>query len=136
MEKYTPKIHEDGRYVEMLLEAKKCQCCKKLMIKKDSGRLFPMYLRINQNEQMKAAGLVYETSTIVDDEPICIECEKSGKASFLCALCEERKPSDKKKESFGDPAEFLCKDCYETVPAKKWDEKVDELQEFHRWDFE
>lgn len=136
MEKYIPKIHEGGRYVEMLLEAKKCKCCNKVMITKETNNLFPMYYAINQEAQMKAAGLVYITSTLVDDEPICIECEQSGKASFLCALCEERKTTDKKQESFGDPAEFLCKDCYESVPAKKWDEKVDELRESHYWDFE
>jgi hypothetical protein len=120
----------------MLLAAKKCKCCQKVMIEKETKNLFPNFYAINQKAQMKAAGLVYMTATLVDDEPICIECEESGKASFLCELCDERKTTDKKQESFGDPAEFLCKDCYESVPAKKWHEKVDELQESHRWDFE
>lgn len=75
------------------------------------------------------------TNTLVDDEPICIECEQAGKSDFLCALCKERKRSNKKQESFGDPSEFLCTDCYETKPAKIWDEKVDELVEAHRYDY-
>src|SRR3990167_5573450 len=137
MENYTPKVHENGRYVEMLIEAKKCSCCEKIMVDKIGYHsIFPKYLRINQEAQMKAAGFVYSTSTLVDDEPICLECEQAGKADFLCAMCDERKTTDKKHESFGDPAEFLCKDCYETKPAKVWDEKVDELQDAHRYDFE
>jgi len=137
MENYTPKIHENGRYVEMLIETKKCKCCEKIMVAKlGYYSIFPKYMRINQEAQMKAAGFVYSTSILVDDEPICLECEQSGKADFLCAMCDERKTTDKKQESFGDPAEFLCKDCYETKPAKVWDEKVDELQDAHRYDFE
>ena len=136
MENYTPKIHENGRYVEMLIEAKKCKCCEKIMVTKlGYHSIFPKYMRINQEAQMKAAEFVYSTSTLVDDEPICLECEQAGKADFLCAMCDERKTTDKKQESFGDPAEFLCKDCYETKPAKVWDEKVDELQDAHRYDF-
>jgi len=137
MENYTPKVHENGRYVEMLIEAKKCECCEKIMVAKLSYySIFPKYVRINQEAQMKAADFVYSTSTLVDDEPICLECEQAGKADFLCAMCDERKTTDKKEKSFGDPAEFLCKDCYETKPAKVWDEKVDELQDAHRYDFE
>jgi hypothetical protein len=137
MENYTPKVHENGRYVEMLIEVEKCKCCDKIMIANlGYYSIFPKYMRINQEAQMKAAGFVYPSSTLVDDKRICIECEQADKATILCALCEERKPSSKKQESFGDPAEFLCSDCYETKPAKIWDEKVDELQESHRYDFE
>ena len=62
--------------------------------------------------------------------------EKAGKADFLCALCNERKSTDKIQESIGDAPEFLCKDCYDTVSAKIWDDKLDELQEAHRYDYE
>jgi hypothetical protein len=137
MENYTPKVQENGKYIEMLIEAKKCKCCKKIMIDKlGCYSIFPKYIKINQEAQMKAAGFVYSTTTLVDDEPICIECEQEGKADFLCELCEERKSSDKKQQSFGDPAEFLCKDCYETKPAKVWYEKCEELIEEHKYDFE
>lgn len=85
---------------------------------------------------MKRANMVYLSSTQVDGDPICKECEAAGKADFLCALCEKRYPSSEVKESIGWPAEFLCKNCYETKPAKIWDEKVDELQEDHRYDFD
>ena len=136
MENYTPKVHENGSYVEMLIEARKCKCCEKIMVAKlGYHSIFPKNMRINQEAQMKAAGLVYSTSTLVDDEPICLECEQAGKADFVCAMCNERKTTDKKQESFGEPAEFLCKDCYETKPAKVWYEKVDELKDAHRYDF-
>ena len=138
MENYVPKIVENTHvvYLEMVVEATKCHLCKKIMLPKTNRGVFPNYIHMNQEAQMKAAGLVYSTNTLVDNEPICLECEQGGKADFLCAMCEERKISDKKQKQFGDPAEFLCKDCYETKPAKVWDEKVDELQEAHRYDFE
>ena len=106
------------------------------MVRKANGGLFPMYFKLNQEAQMKAAGLVYATSTLVDDEPICEECLSNDKADFLCALCRERKPSSKLYQSFGEPAEFLCKDCYSTKPAKLWDEAIEGLYERHRYDYE
>jgi hypothetical protein len=137
MENYTPKVHENGKYVEMLIEAKKCKCCEKIMIPElGYHSIFPKFNRINQEAQMKAGGFVYSTSTLVDDKPICLECEQAGKADFLCQLCNERKTSDKKEESFGYPSDFLCKDCYETKSAKIWDEKCNELMRKHQYDFE
>jgi len=140
MENYTPKIYEDGRYVEMIIQAEKCPICKKVMIKKVKeymlDKLFPTYWQMNQEAQAKRAGIVFKCTTKVDDENICEECEKAGKADFLCALCNERKSIDKIQESIGDAPEFLCKDCYDTVPAKIWDDKLDELQEAHRYDYE
>ena len=103
---------------------------------KERGKLFPMYIKIDQKAQMKEAGLVYQTSIFVDDEPICEECEKLGKADFECAICEKRHTTDKIEESIGYPPEFLCKNCYETVSAKEWNEKYDELLKDHRYDFE
>lgn len=140
MENYTPKIHEDGRYVEMIIQAKKCPICGKVMIKKVKeymlDKIFPAYWQMNQVSQAKRAGIVFKSTTKVDDENICEECEKSGKADFLCALCNERKSTDKIQESIGDAPEFLCKDCYDTVPAKIWDDKLEELEEAHKYDYE
>lgn len=140
MENYTPKIHEDGRYVEMIIQAEKCPICKKVMIKKVKeymlDKLFPAYWKMNQEAQAKRAGIVFKSTTKVDDENICEECEKAGKADFLCALCNERKSTDKIQESIGDAPEFLCKDCYDTVPVKIWDDKLNKLQEAHRYDYE
>ncbi len=137
MENYIPKIHENGRYVEILIEAEKCVCCEKIMIAKSTNHnsIFPKFWRINQESQMKAAGIVYKTHSTIDGYSICIECEQAGKSSFLCALCNERKSSDKRKEAIGDPADFLCKDCFETKSAKVWEEKYDELIEEHKYDF-
>lgn len=136
MQKYTPKIHEGGKYVEMLIEAKKCPICSKVMIHKAKAGIFPMYIAINQDAQMKNAGIVFTSNVSVDDKLICVECEASGKADFKCELCGERRPTNLIQESFGYPPEFLCKVCYETVPAKQWDEKTDELYDQHKYDFE
>lgn len=135
MQEYTPKVIEKN-YVEMLIEGKKCKTCDRLMLPNIKSGLFPNYLRINQDAQMKLAGMVYISSTQVDGKTICKECEAAGKADFLCALCNIRYPSSEVKESIGLPAEFLCKNCYETKPAKIWEEKLDALQDDHRYDFE
>jgi len=140
MENYTPKILNNGEYVEMIIQAEKCPICGKIMIKKVEDNilnsLFPGYKEMNQVAQAKRAGIVFKSYTKVDDKIICEECERSGKADFLCACCNERKTTDKMHESFGDPPDYLCTDCYNTVPAKIWDDKVNELMERHQYDFE
>jgi ssDNA-binding Zn-finger/Zn-ribbon topoisomerase 1 len=142
MENYTPKIYANGRYVEMLVQAAKCPICEKVMVYKEDknryygNRIFPLPISINQESQIKRAGIVFKSTVKVDDAYICEECQSSGKATFLCALCNNRKSIDKVQESIGDPPEFLCADCYASVPSKIWDEKLEELQEEHRYDFE
>jgi len=137
-EEYVPKIikNDNWVYLEMVIEATKCHCCEKIMLPRAKRGIFPNYMHINQDAQMKRAGFVYSTFTEVDGKPICIECKEAGKIDILCAMCNERKPSNKEQESFGYPPEYLCKDCYETVPAKQWNEKADELNNNHRYDFE
>lgn len=137
MKDYTPKIIEN-RFVEMLIQGDECQTCQSLMIKKikKSEGLFPMYHALNQESQAKNAGIQFIGNIKVDDEYICEKCEKEGKADFLCALCEERKSTDKIQEIIGDPAEFLCTDCYNTVPASIWTNKLKELLEDHQYDYE
>ena len=118
-------------YGVMLVQLCQCPCCKQMMF---DG--FPKWFYIELDAQLKRAKWVKKSDIIVDDKHICVTCEKAGKADFLCALCEQRKPTDKLNDSFGDPAEHLCTDCYETVPAIVWDKKVNELQEEHRYDFD
>ena len=137
---YTPQII-DRKYVLFAAHGTECPICKKIMVKKLQKHyfeysFFPTWLDMNQDAQMKRAGLVYAGRTKVDDDDICEECEEAGKADFKCELCGERKSTDKIQESFGDPADFLCKDCYEITTAKAWDEKCDQLEEEHKYDYE
>ena len=138
METYIPKIHKEKchTYVEMLIEAEECPLCKKVMIEKATRGIFPYYVAIDQEAQAKKSDIVFKSQTKVDDSNICENCKSEGKADFLCALCNERKTTDKIQESIGDPAEFLCTDCYESVSAKEWSIAKKELYDSHRYDFE
>ena len=139
IEDYCPHLLERN-WAEMLVELKKCSICHKLMLPDYPAHfarsIFPTYFPIDFNAQLKKAGWEKMSDVKVDDNYICEECAKSGKADFLCVLCGQRKLTDKIEESFGDPPEFLCSDCYATVSAKIWDDKVEELRDIHRWDFE
>lgn len=118
------------------LRTEKCPCCRKEMMDKDKGKLFPFYFAESQESQMKKADIVFRSHSEKDNERICIECESKGLASFICALCGERRNSSDVQESFGDPSEKLCKSCFSTVSAEMWEKKVRELEESHRYDFE
>jgi hypothetical protein len=85
--------------------------------------------------QSNRAGLVMMSDVTVEQEYVCVPCVKSGKTTFLCHLCKERKPTNKIQDSFGQQASFLCTDCYETVVAKEWKRAEKELLERHRYDF-
>lgn len=137
---HIPHIIEKN-YILFAAQGRECPICKKLMAKKLNRHyfeksFFPVSIEMNQDAQMKRAGLVYVGSVKVDDEYICVECEESGKTDFKCELCEQRKPTEKIQKRFGDPSEFLCKDCYETTTAKVWKEKCDQLEYDHEFDFE
>lgn len=135
MENYTPKIHKHGQ-VEMLIQGEECYLCKRVMIPKDDCDLFPRYFKVSQEAQMKNAGIVFKSIVKVDDMSICQVCADEGKADFFCALCKDRKSTDKIEKSIGDPPEFLCKDCYNTTTAKIWDNALKELEMKHRYDYE
>lgn len=130
---FTPQILCNGEYTVMLLKTEMCPKCLKTMMKEDKLRysgVFPVWRELNQQSQMKKAGIVFQSMVKSNNRYICVECAEGNKATIHCALCKQDKPSNKQKESFGcDPAEFLCSDCYETVPAKVWEEKVEKLQE-------
>ena len=125
----------------MLLAVRKCPICHKYMMEKIkesdyNNKIFPIFYDLTQTAQIKNAGVVYQSNFKIDNENICIECAESGKASFECALCGERKSSSLQKEAIGDPAEFLCIDCYNNKSAAIWENKVHKLYEKHRYDYE
>ena len=135
---YTPKII-DRKYVLFAAKCIECPVCKKLMVKKltnECGSFFPEYAEHNQDSQMRNAKLVCTGSAKVDDEYVCVECEKAGLTDFMCELCGKRKSTEKIHETIGHPADFLCKDCYKTCTAEVWDNKCDELIDLHMYDYE
>ena len=136
MENYTPDILEE-QYARFLVRLDKCLKCECYMVTKPSYArdTFPYYYKLDFNAQVRNAGLVINSGIKVDGHPICEGCAKAGKADFLCALCKERKPTNKVQEKWGDNPEFLCSDCYETVPVKIWEEKSEELYDAHKYDF-
>lgn len=134
--KYIPKIIDDN-LATFSVEFDVCPICKqKMVILPDSYHSpFPKWRENNFAAQAKRAGFRFMSGSLANGENICRECEAAGKASFLCALCDEQKPSFKIKECFGDAAEYLCTDCYENVTAKVWIEKCKKLREDHKYDF-
>ena len=143
MEKYIPTIHIEAHhvYIEMLVEGKLCNICKKPMIREGRGALmnggvFPNYIGLNIQEQVKNGCLEFMSHFKVDDKEICITCKEAGRADFVCQSCHQRKSTDKMKESIGDPPDFLCVDCYNTVPAAVWDSLKDHLYEEHKYGYQ
>lgn len=129
---HTPLITSE-KYTLFALQTDECPICRVRMLNKDKNNLFPYYVGMNQEAQMKKAGMEFKGSVFVKGSHICKKCEESGKATIKCELCGETKSSVKIQESFGEGS-FLCSDCYETIPAKQWDEKYEELLEEHKWD--
>jgi hypothetical protein len=129
-------------YATFLVEVNLCKKCGRGMVNKPRSekgwgqRTFPHYFVITFEEQCKRANLAIASDVKVDDEHICIDCEKKGLADFLCVMCSERKPSDKIQEQYGDPPELLCSDCYANKTAKEWAAETKRLSEKHRWDYE
>lgn len=137
MEYYKPEIIGSD-YALFLVRLERCPECKRYMVvrpRETSDPTFPYYHKLSFDAQAKAANLGIKSRSKIDRHPICEDCETEGKASFVCALCKERKPSSKIQQSFGDPAEYLCSDCYLVVPAEKWDQATDELMQEHKWDY-
>jgi ssDNA-binding Zn-finger/Zn-ribbon topoisomerase 1 len=138
---YTPKIinsdNSSSVYVEMLVESKKCPLCSKQMVMRDSRYgIFPIWMQINQDAQVKRGGLVYFSRIEVDGNLICQECSDAGRASFKCELCHQRHNTSEIQERIGRYlADYLCKLCYSTVSAQKWAEKIKELEEEHKYDY-
>lgn len=146
MESFTPTLLEeltyDARaYGTMLVELWECSLCKKWMIYPPRGEswehtTFPRFIPIAFQSQVKQAGWVIASSTEVEGHEICSVCLKSGKAYFVCALCQVQRPTSDIQQQFGDPPDFLCGPCYRSTPASQWDAKRSELEEKHRYDFD
>jgi hypothetical protein len=142
-DEFIPKMETryGFHYGRMIVAVELCHTCKKPMVARPQlvsyeHGLFPKHIDENFDAQLKRAGWVEKSHSKVDNSWICEECASQGKASFVCALCNERRTSDQVEERFGDPPEFLCKTCYSSVSALKWDQKTEELNEAHRYDFE
>ena len=136
MADFIPSVLSERRGL-MMVELARCPLCDRTMVTQPRGRgLFALYIVDSFEKQVQRAGWVMTSSIQVDANEICRECADAGKATFLCALCGQRYPTDQKHEQFGDPPEFLCKRCYETATAADWGKRRTELLEAHRWDFE
>jgi hypothetical protein len=135
-EDFKPYIIEHN-YALMLVCISECPICKKPMvyIGKDHWRLFPSYWKLQAKTQIQRAGWTIESNEKQEGEYVCIECLKAGKITFVCSLCEIRKPTSKIQESIGYPPEHLCIDCYETKTAKEWEEILTKLKAKHTYDF-
>ncbi len=67
---------------------------------------------------------------------ICGDCAVAGKATFVCAHCHNERKTNEIKESVGEPPERLCLTCFKTVTAEVWLNKLEELTEEHRYDYD
>jgi hypothetical protein len=145
---FTPVVWQDSygkpRYATMVVEIQTCPSCGKIMIEHPRrwGTLVPPFPEEGElafNEQRKRAEWrLISGNTNANNEHICMTCALDGRSSFICALCGEERSSTKEMAChFGehDQPEFLCKICYETVPAKTYQDKVNELEDRHRWNY-
>ena len=149
---YIPQIvseFEDRAIGTMQVNLHKCPTCGRWMLPRIARHLntpidhtlfvisiFDTRPLSRLEQVLDRAGWRLESDSEFDNHHICAQCASEGKGGFTCALCGQVRSSDQEKKSFGDPAEFLCVVCYETQPAKVWQQKVDELYEEHRCDFE
>lgn len=136
-ERYIPEQFDDTHF-KVLIETDKCCSCGCHVVsqlERGWGDPFPASYTARFSAQIARAGIRIIASR-PNSEALCVECSKSGKSNFQCALCNQTRTTDMKHESFGDPSEYLCEPCYEVTPAKVWDAKVKELEESHRYDFE
>lgn len=132
---WTPKV-VDG-WAIFALDVNDCPGCSRPMVKRPTGYwgTFPKWNKNDFEAQVERGGMVIQGDGLIDDSPICTECEKAGKGSFICEMCDERRASDRLQESIGmHPPSHLCKDCYETVTAREWVKKIDELYDLHKYD--
>lgn len=141
MKEYTPRLVErcgNSLFATMLVQLQICPGCKNPMIVQKKGWAPPFPSRRDNDFEAQAlrAGWGFRSSSKINNDYICQGCEAAGQASFTCALCSKEKASDALKTTIGyDPADRLCIDCYRSVSAETWIEKIEELEENHKWDF-
>lgn len=129
---FVPTIQESwGLFA---LPVSRCSFCKTYTLPKIKGFYENGSSAMSQAEQMKAAGMRYRGSNFITSDIVCEQCVADGKIHFKCAFCEETRNSELYHDAeYGDP---ICKICYETLTAKEWDEKMKELHEIHRYDYQ
>lgn len=138
LEDYIPEQFDDRHY-KVLIKTLECSACGCRAVPQLRSYYphspFPTYYLANFEAQIARAGIRL-IGSYPDGGPLCVDCSKAGKATFVCALCGQKRTTDLKHESFGSPSEYLCEPCYEVTPAKAWDAKVKELEDSHKHDFE
>ena len=137
IDNYIPEVVEK-KYIKVLLELERCSVCDCLMMDVTGlKKVSPKYYKLELVKQLEKAKIQKRSSVYIgSDSWLCEKCAAEDKARFKCALCRQDKKSSEIKQSFGYQPEYLCTSCYATAPAKIWDEKVTQLREAHRWDFE
>lgn len=123
-------------YIKMIIEAKKCKCCGKIMLKNFGyNSPFPKFVVCNQEAQMKELGMVYESKIEVEDHTICTECVQNDKAYFNCYLCNAKLSTKLIQVSIGACSpDSICQICYAETSAKKWEETITQMQIEHKYD--
>lgn len=107
------------------IEVRKCGCCDNYMIPNyDNNYIESLFSNNNKIEdQMKINNLVFSSNSMVDHSIICKDCENSGKSTFYCRICGEKRSSvDFHDIIVGD--EKVCTHCYSTLTAKEYDDKI------------
>jgi len=129
--------------VQINVEAKICIGCNAVMVdarhlsqhsrkRLAQGQAGPPYF--DEVLPQLERGEIKIISELEDDNGwYCRDCAAKNLAKFVCAMCDQERPSSEVKKSFGFglQADYLCKDCYATQPARAWDAKVDELYASH-----
>lgn len=132
---YIPKKVDTNLYT-FFVRTKICPVCKKQMVRSQLGVVTFGNDPLSFHSQCAAAGIVLESHA--EDEhgnAICKECVDNGRAKFICSLCRRTFPTDMIQKSVGSYLRsHLCKECFNTVSAKEWEDKVQELEENHKWD--
>jgi hypothetical protein len=134
---FTPKIiDKEGGYGILMVRLRKCKYCGGWMFDEENSYPSPCYEN-GIDKQLERAGWKKQGYVGMQtlDVQICEECVGKDAKTFLCAICGKQKKSSEIEECIGYSAEYLCKDCFSSISAKEWDEKVEELEEKHKWDY-
>lgn len=138
MSSIAPRIMDTsngGHVLMMFVRLEKCPECGRFMVQRSlSDVLRDLQMSNLHNQDIKEIA-VNSVSYDTDFKHICDRCEKAGRVTFRCYLCEQEYPTSEVEWSVGDPRECLCKSCYGTVSAERWDNAVGELEKAHRYDY-
>lgn len=142
MSEFTPQIIQEDEHsaqISLRVRVRKCPICNKLMFPDKEGhnnRAWNelLWYSADKHQQMKSLRMV-STGEYVPmlEEYICEECTQAGRATFICKLCNHERAINLVQHSWIGDA--LCTVCYESMSAKIWNEKYQELESAHRWDY-